>query len=872
MALTICGSNKLTIPSPSVYFLLPGSCLVFDSFYNNLFKFKQRSVVVASIILLLSNAILILFEQSFSIGVIHTRLFFMKNISILLFLFIISSNLFSQGNNGAIKGRVLDSKTNKGIPFAGVVIWGTTTGVMTDEDGNFTFSGLKPGFIVLNASCIGFKPYVSEGIMVTNSKTVYIDILLEETELQINEVVVKASPFRKSAESPVSARIIGIDEIERNPGGNRDISKVIQSFPGVASTPAFRNDVIVRGGGPNENRFYLDNVEIPYLNHFSTQGASGGPVGIINVDFVRSVDFISGAFPASRGNALSSVLNFNLIDGNKEKIKYRATLGASDLGLTLDGPAGKNSSLILSVRRSYLQFLFSALKLPFLPTYTDFQFKYKWKLNDKNALTVLGLGAKDDNKLNLKADQTEYQKYILDYLPVQNQYSYVLGAVLKHFTSNGYDTWVLSRNYLNNTQYKYRNNIEVDSNKVLHYLSGEGEIKARYEKTIIGDNGFRFNFGAGLEYAHYRNSTYNKIFTSTGSDVIDYTTNLKFGKYGIFGQVSKSLLDEKLTLSFGIRTDANNYSSSMATPVSQISPRFSASYALTGKLNLNMNLGRYYELPPYTALGFANNSGVMVNKTNNLKYIRSDHLVSGVEYIPIENIQLSVEGFYKRYTDYPFSVRDSVPISSKGADYGIFGNEELKSFSEGQAYGVEFLGRIKELKGLNLVFAYTFVRSEFKNYYGVYIPTAWDNRQLFSLTGTKKFKNNWDAGLKFRYVGGAPYTPYDVEKSSLKEAWDLQGQGYLDYSKFNSLRLKGFNQLDIRVDKRYFFRQWSLMLYVDIQNILNSKAAQPPILIRETDSNGIPLTDPVDTSRYQLKYISGTSGTVLPTVGIIVEF
>jgi len=126
--------------------------------------------------------------------------------------------------------------------------------------------------------------------------------------------------------------------------------------------------------------------------------------------------------------------------------------------------------------------------------------------------------------------------------------------------------------------------------------------------------------------------------------------------------------------------------------------------------------------------------------------------------------------------------------------------------------------------------------------------------------------------LKFRYVGGAPYTPYDVEKSSLKEAWDLQGQGYLDYSKFNSLRLKGFNQLDIRVDKRYFFRQWSLMLYVDIQNILNSKAAQPPILIRETDSNGIPLTDPVDTSRYQLKYISGTSGTVLPTVGIIVEF
>ena len=164
---------------------------------------------------------------------------------------------------------------------------------------------------------------------------------LEETEINIGEVVVKASPFAKKIETPISVRIIGIDEIEKNPGGNRDISKVIQSYPGVASTPAFRNDVIVRGGGPNENRFYIDNVEIPYLNHFSTQGASGGPVGIINVDFVQSVDFLSGAFPASKGNALSSILNFTFIDGNKDKMKYRATVGASDLGLTLNGPAGK---------------------------------------------------------------------------------------------------------------------------------------------------------------------------------------------------------------------------------------------------------------------------------------------------------------------------------------------------------------------------------------------------------------------------------------------------------------------------------------------------------------------------------------------------
>jgi outer membrane receptor for ferrienterochelin and colicin len=795
-----------------------------------------------------------------------------KTIFTILITLFISSFIHGQGNNGIIKGRVLNSKTNEAVPFASVVVWGTNIGTITDEAGNFTFTGVKPGFTELRASSIGFKPYISVAIMVTNSKPVTFDILLEETELEIKEVIIKASPFRKKIESPVSARIIGIDEIERNPGGNRDISKVIQSFPGVASTPAFRNDVIVRGGGPNENRFYIDNIEIPYLNHFSTQGASGGPVGIINVDFVRSVDFLSGAFPASKGNALSSILNFNLIEGNKDKVKYRATVGASDLGLTVDGPTGKKSSIILSVRRSYLQFLFSALKLPFLPTYTDFQFKYKIKIDEKNELTVLGLGAKDDNKLNLKADQTDFQRYILDYIPVQTQYSYVFGTVWKHFKDNGYETWVVSRNYLNNSELKYRNNVEADTNRILNYLSGEGEIKARFERTIIGDKGFKFNFGAGYEYAHYRNSTYRKIFVGDTPSLIDYSSNLRFSKFGLFGQLNKSFFNEKLGLSLGIRSDLNTYSSEMLNPVHQLSPRFSASYQLTGKLSLNISIGRYYQLPPYTSLGYTNGSGVYLNRINNIKYISADHFVAGLELVPIENLQVTFEGFYKKYKDYPFSVHDSVPLSSKGADYGIFGDEALISVSEGRAYGFELLGRLKEFKGLNLVFAYTFVRSEFKDYMGRFIPTAWDNRNLFNLTATKKFKNDWDLGLKFRLVGGAPYTPYDLQKSSLKAAWDQQGQGYLDYQKFNSKRLKAFHQLDLRVDKRFFYKGWSLMLYADVQNVYSFKADEPPILVRETEANGTPVTDPLDPLRYKLKYISGQAGTVLPTIGIIIEF
>ena len=778
---------------------------------------------------------------------------------------------YSQQNSGSIKGRVFNSTTNQGVPFATILVWGTTTGAVTDVEGNYSLQGLKPGFVELRVSSVGFRTFISGAVMVTNSNRVNLDIPLEEISIGIGEVVVKASPFAKKIETPLSVRIIGIDEIEKNPGGNRDISKVIQSFPGVASTPAFRNDVIVRGGGPNENRFYVDNIEIPYLNHFSTQGSSGGPIGIINVDFVQSVDFLSGAFPASKGNALSSILNFTFIDGNKEKMKYRATLGASDLGLTLNGPLGKKSTLLLSVRRSYLKFLFTALKLPFLPTYTDFQLKYKVRFNTRNELSILGMGAKDDFSLNLKANETEYQRYILDYVPVQEQYSYVMGIVYKHYGVKGYDTWVLSRNYLNNSEYKYLNNVVTDANRLLDYLSGEGEIKARYEKTITDLKGFKLSYGAGYEYAHYRNSTFRRVFYKGFEDDINYDTNLKLGKFSIFGQASRTVLNDKLSLSFGLRTDANNYSSAMSNPLSQLSPRFSASYSLTGKLSLNFTMGRYYQLPPYTALGYSEVGTVLINR-NNLKYIAADHINAGIELIPSENVQFTIEGFYKKYTKYPYSVRDSVPLSSKGAGYGIFGDEELTSTAVGRAYGFELLGRFKEFHGINMIFSYTYVRSEFRGLNNLMIPSSWDNKHLFNLIATRKFSHNWDLGLKWRFVGGAPYTPYDIEKSSYKAAWDLQGQAYLNYSLFNTGRLMAFHQLDMRIDKQYFFKSWSLMIYTDVQNVYNHKADQPPILVRVSDSNGNPITDPNNPLKYSLKYIQGLTGTVLPSVGIIIEF
>src|SRR6056297_2893062 len=351
---------------------------------------------------------------------------------VLILIFISHYSVISQPGKGTIKGRVYNAQSNEPVPFANIVIWETTIGSVSNYDGEFSFTGLKPGYVKLKVSSIGYETYVTESLMVTNAKTSYIEIPLKEKTEQIESVVVKASPFRMQKESPVSLRRIGVEQIEKNPGANRDISRVIQSFPGVSSSVSFRNDVIVRGGGPSENVFYLDGVEIPNLNHFSTQGASGGPVGIINVDFVREVDFYSGAFPANRGGAVSSVLDFRQVDGNKEEMKYRATIGASDLALTLDGPLADNASIIFSVRRSYLQFLFSVLELPFLPTYNDAQFKSRRRLDEKNEIILIGLGALDQFELNKDANETPDQRYILNYLPVNEQWNYTGGMVYKH--------------------------------------------------------------------------------------------------------------------------------------------------------------------------------------------------------------------------------------------------------------------------------------------------------------------------------------------------------------------------------------------------------------------------------------------------------
>ena len=550
----------------------------------------------------------------------------------------------------SVRGKVIDRQSRQPVAYANVFVAGIPgKGASTDSLGTFKIEQVPPGIYSLEASCIGYQT-VSTPEYIVSASTPFIEIEMEEDANLLNTVVVVPSPFRRSIESPVSMRIIGLQEIEKSPGANRDVSRIVRSYPGVSFSPiGYRNDLIVRGGSPSENRFYMDGIEIPNINHFATQGASGGPVSIVNADLIREITFYTGAFPANRSGALSSVLDFRLKDGNPDKQAFKATIGASEVSLSGAGHLGQRTTYLFSARQSYLQLLFKALGLPF--------------------------------------------------------------------------------------------------------LSG--------------------------------------------------------------------------------------------------------------------STGLYHQSPPYTALGYKDNEGQYLNK--GLKYMQVFESSLGLDWHLQDRLMVSAEGFFKRYSRMPLSLQDNIPLACKGNDYGVTGNETLVPTASGRAYGLETMFRWQASGKFNLVSSFTLYRSEYRNRPdGDFIPSAWDNRFILNMSGTYNLSQRWSIGGKLSYIGGSPYTPYDEDKSSLVEAWDAKGQPYYDYAYYNTGRLPKFAQLDLRVDKSFYFHHCMIGIYLDIQNITGNKLKQPDVIM----STGIieNPSAPVAEQRYKMKYLKQESGTILPTLGITVEF
>jgi hypothetical protein len=785
-----------------------------------------------------------------------------------------------------IQGKALDVLSRKPLGNAKVQLDKLESVVLTAADGSFSIANVEPGYHTVTVSLDGYEPETSAELLFTYDKSPFITLELQSLASGVGEVNIRKTSIQKrEAESPVSSQKLSIREIERNPGGNRDISKIIQSLPGVISVPGFRNDVVIRGGSPSENKFYLDGIEIPIINHFQTQGSTGGPVGLLNVNFIKEVNFYTGAFPVNYANGLSSVLDFRQMDGNANKAKYRFTLGSSDVGFTADGPIGKKTTYIFSARQSYLQGLFSVLGLPFLPNFIDYQAKVKVKLNEKDDISFLMVGAVDFFKLNLKVNdnitdsiQLKSNKYILGYLPVYRQWNYTFGTVYTHYGAQSKTQYFLSRNMLNNTSYKYRNNDESsENNRIFTYKSIEEENKLRIENSRTVSR-WKLLAGAGLEYVQFGVDNKAKILIpgapgSAGTiQDIAFNSQLNLAKYSGFVRAYRNVMGSG-TLSFAGRLDGNSYNKQMQNVLNQ--PTVSVSASLPTEVNglfLNANVGQFTQLPSYTILGYRNAAGELDN-LNRVKYIRNRMVAAGLQYNKVKDTRITLEGFYKQYANYPLALNDSISLGNLGTDFAVVGNEPVSSVCDGRAYGMEFLVQKRSRSGLYGILAYTLSWSEFSDKNGNAVKSAWDSRHTVSLVGGMKMKRNWELGAKFRLATGRPYTPYDVQRSLVKSNWDVKGVALNDYSRLNTERLGTFSQLDVRVDKVWYFKKSSLNLYMDIQNFLNKEYLGAPTLIAAQDAAGNLITDPNATvPSYKADYLVNSTGFLQPSIGVIFDF
>lgn len=805
-----------------------------------------------------------------------------------LLVVLIGSYSLSQ-TTGKIEGTVSDKNTQELLFGAAVTVIGPEKKqAQTDENGHFVME-LITGTYNIEVLMDGFAVDRKFNIVITSGNVQVVNFELSENNKTLDEIVINDRKEIKASATdmttPLSVQRLTTEEVKSNPGGNYDVSRVVQSLPGVGGSQggAARNDIIIRGGAPNENVYYLDGIEIPVLNHFQTQGSSGGAQGIVNVSFIDELKLTSSAFDARYDNALASTFVIKQRNGNSQKFSGNIRAGFTETAVTLEGPLGKKTEFLASGRFSYLDLLFKLIDLPIRPRYQDYQLKVTHKLSEKTTLNFIGIGAIDKFNFGATRESSPENEYFRRSLPFIEQWTYTTGVSVKHLIKKGYINLAVSRNMFNNQLDRFKDaQYFNEAFRNFGLTSQEIENKLRFDVNKYV-NGWKYSYGVSAQYVKYNTDIYNlineEITDSSGTvlvpkNEIRFNTRIDFAKFGAFGQVSKKFFSNKLLIAAGIRSDMNTWTKEGTNPLATLSPRISASFALSPKWEISASYGSYYKLPAYTVLGYKNNADEYVNK--NVKYIRSDHYVLGTQFLPNESLRFTLEGFYKRYSNYPISLNTGISLANQGQEFGAVGNEPVASNGTGETYGFELFAQQKLTKKIFYFISYTYVRSLFSGADGKKLPSAWDNQHLLSGTLGYKFGKNWQLGLKFRYAGGAPYTPFDNTASQFN--FPITYSGTLDYTRVNSERLKSFYQLDFRIDKTWNFKKTSMIVFLDIQNITGSKQQGIPYYTfkRNANNTGFETTDgqalKTDGSNGIPVILNNTSATVTPTIGIILEF
>lgn len=601
----------------------------------------------------------------------------MKNIYFITIVIFCTTNLLAQELSSYIYGRVFDFTTKQPIPFTNIIVPGTNFGAATNENGYFKIENLPVNTYQVRASVIGYNQLTKTDVVIQSGKPAEVNFELVPQAIELGDVTVTSDYFRKDPLEVNSIRNFSYEEIRRSPGGFEDVIRALSILPGVAQADAGRNDLIVRGGAPSENLYLIDGIEVPNINHFGTQGATGGPLSYVNLDFVRETSFSTGGFSALYGDKLSSVLDIKLRDGREDRFGGKATISASQFGLNLEGPITEKSNFIFSARRSYLDFIFKAANFSFVPEYYDVLLKADFNPHTKDAFSFLFISAFDNVKFfNNDADQRFDNSRILG----TDQVQYVARFTYRHLFTNGFFNISLSRNYVD------YNSRQSDSllNPIFINKSKEEENSLRADLVFKLSKTSEINLGGTAKLIEADYDIFFPNFVTTFGDTLPITslnTRNNYTKFGIYTNYN-SLLFNRLTANLGVRSD-------IFTALNKkvyFSPRFSLSYALTDLTNINFSTGIYYQSPSYIWLeAFESN--------RDLKMIKVNQFVLGFDQRISADALLKVEAFYKDYNNYPTStIRPYLVLANTGAgfagsddNFSSFGLEPLVDAGFGKA-------------------------------------------------------------------------------------------------------------------------------------------------------------------------------------------
>lgn len=753
---------------------------------------------------------------------------------------VVARPLAAQARTGTITGRVVNAQNEAGIAAARVEVVGREFSATSVESGRYTLAGVPVGTVTLRATAIGFQPAIVANVVLGSGKPLEIDLRLTPSAVELQELTAEADPyFAPAFESATSQQRLGTEEVRRAPGVQEDVVRAVALLPGIGITQAGRNDLVVRGGAPFENLFIVDGLEVPNINHFGSQGSTGGPVSILNIDFVRDVGFSSGGFGVQYGDRTASITNLALREGNAKRLAGEVNVSATGFWGIAEGPLGANGTFLASVRRSYFDLLFDLAGFAFVPSYWDAQVKLTQRVGRNDALSFLAVGAIDDITLNNDDADNRLDN---SRIAAPSQRSYFTGLTWKHSLPKGLFSATLGRTWttfeieqsdsLDPPQPIYRNESTEGDNSLRTDLALElarnvqltvGNTarfasQLQYDVVLDGDerldqDGNPAPLAVDSSFTAFRNATYAQVVGFVGA----------------------------VRLSGGLRGDWYQFLDAF-----RLAPRLGVNVPVGRTGSLNFSVGRYYQAPQFVWLvGDPGN-------VDRLVPIRSDQVVAGYERLFASNVKGQVEVYYKDYDAYPTRIfRPQAVLQPVGFDDVTTdipsGLEPLSSDGTGRSYGVEFFLQ-KKLAG-SPFYGFTSVslnRTEFRALDGVQRAGSFETRFLGTVLVGWRPNASWEVSGKFRLATGTPYTPFITSGPDA---------GQLDFTQYNALRLPNFNALDLRAGRRWSWSGTQLELYLDVANVYGRRNVQGVFW----------------NARTQQQEFNESLG-VLPTIGINIEF